>query len=166
MNRILIVACGLLLGVFVLGRGGTSALPQGQEGQAQTKPATRRTAAPPTEFTKYHFVLLRTADDPPRLEPAELGRLMSEHLGHLTKVFEEGHCFVAGPFSNRFDEKWRGMCLYDGDLTAQQVREMAEADPSVQAGLMAVEIMDLYTAKDALAFPLFEQEEARQADGD
>src|SRR5690606_18252390 len=106
----------------------------------------------------------RRADNPPKVTPEEVSRLMSEHLGHLTKVFEEGHCFVAGPFSNRFDEKWRGMCLYDGSLTAQQVREMAEADPSVQAGLMAVEIMDLYTAKGAMAFPLFEQEQARQAE--
>lgn len=151
------IACGLALGLLVLGRGGNSAVAV-QEGAAATQPAAMK-------FTKYHFVLLRRAETPPAVSREELNRLMAGHLGHLTKVFEEGHCFVAGPFGNRFDEQWRGMCLYDGDLTAEQVRELAEADPSVEAGLMTVEIMDWHTTEGALAFPLFEQAQAKREQG-
>ena len=67
---------------------------------------------------------------------------------------DEGHMLVAGPFAQQFDDRLRGMCLYNPSLTPERVRELAEADPAVIAGRLKVEVMDWYTAKGALAFPL------------
>ena len=130
------------------------ALAHSQNQPPAQPPATRPTAAPPAEFDKYHFVVLVRPDNPAKLEPADAQRIQAEHLGHLTAMGEAGHMLVAGPFAERFDEKWRGLCLYDGALSREKVRELAESDPAVQAGVMAVEIMDWYTSKGALTFPL------------
>ena len=125
-------------------------------GGAQQEQEPRR-AAPPAAFDKYIFVLLALGDEPPQdLSPEALRELQSQHLGHLTKMAEEGYALVAGPFNNRFDEKWRGMVLFRGDLTMDEVRELAGADPSVKAGLMKVEVMEWYTGAGALKFPMAE----------
>ena len=119
--------------------------------------AEPRRAAPPTEFEKFHFVLLATGEEPPTdLSDAERQELQMQHLGHLTKMAEEGYTLVAGPFDERFDERWRGMVLYRGDLSREEVVALAEADPSVQAGLMKVEVMAWYTSKGAVKFPMAE----------
>lgn len=121
---------------------------------AGTQPATRPTAAPPAQFDRYHLVMLVRGDNPPVLDAAQSQQLQSEHLGHLKKMSDEGHMLVAGPFANQFDDRLRGMCLYNPALTREQVRAFAEADPAVAAGRLKAEIMDWYTARGALAFPL------------
>jgi uncharacterized protein YciI len=119
-----------------------------------TQPATRPTAGPPAQFDRYHCVVLLRGDNPPALDAVQSQQLQSEHLGHLKKMSDEGHMLVAGPFANQWDDSMRGMCLYNASLSRQQVREFAESDPAVRAGRLKVEIMDWYTAKGALAFPL------------
>ena len=145
MNRFLLAAALL---AFV-------ALVAGAQGTQEEAP---RSAATPAAFDKYHFVLLAAADRAPEgMTRERAAELQGQHLGHLTKMAEEGFLLVAGPFNERFDEKWRGMCLYRGDLTMDRVRELAESDPSVQAGLMKVEVMEWYTSGGALTFPMAEQ---------
>ena len=145
MIRTAIPLVALLLG-FLLAQ--TQTQPPAQQ------PASRPTAAPPAEFDKYHFVVLVRPDNPPQLPAAEAQRIQGEHLGHLGAMRDAGHLLVAGPFGERFDEKWRGLCIYDGALSREKVRELAEGDPAVKAGLMSVAIMDWYTSKGALTFPM------------
>ena len=52
---------------------------------------------------------------------------------------------VSGPFSEQPDETWRGFCLYTVELA--EARRLAESDPSVQAGRMAVDVMAWWTAR-------------------
>ena len=61
---------------------------------------------------------------------------------------EQGHLLVAGPFSEQPDESLRGFCLYRTDL--EETRRLAESDPSVQAGRMAVDIMTWRTKRGSL----------------
>ena len=109
------------------------------------------TAKPPAAFDEYELVLLRrgatpAADD----EAAEL--LQSQHLGHLAAMRAAGHLAVAGPFGDQPDESWRGLCLYRvGSL--EQARRLAESDPAVRAGQLAVDVLRWYTAQGAVAFP-------------
>jgi len=58
---------------------------------------------------------------------------------------------VAGPFSEQPDETLRGFCLYTVEV--DEARRLAESDPSVQAGRMAVDVFNWYTPKGAIAFP-------------
>lgn len=160
MIKLLLLACALPAVAFVAAA---------QDAEPTTQPTTEpapRTAAPPTAFDKYYFVLLAAPDERPEVTPEQARQLQAQHIGHLTKMAEEGYALVAGPFANRFDETWRGMVLYRGDLSAEQVRELAEADPAVQAGLMKVELMDWYTAAGALKFPLAEEMAAKAGGAD
>lgn len=125
-----------------------------QSAPPQDQPATRPTAAPPAQFDSYHLVMLLRGDNPPVLNAGQSQQLQSEHLGHLKKMADEGHMLVAGPFAQQSDDRLRGMCLYDASLSREKVRELAEADPAVLAGRLKVEVMEWYTAKGALAFPL------------
>ena len=147
---LLLVACVASTSALLI-----AATPQAQESKPPTAPA-------PTAFDKYHFVLLATGDNPPELSAERRSELQSQHLGHLTKMAEEGYALVAGPFGDRFDDKWRGIVLFRGDLEAAEVRRLAEADPSVQAGLMKIEMMTWYTGAGALEFPMAEELRAKR----
>jgi hypothetical protein len=61
-----------------------------------------------------------------------------------------GAMAVAGPFGDQPDESWRGFCLYTVGL--EEARRLAESDPSVQAGRMAVEVFNWWTKKGAIEF--------------
>ncbi len=120
------------------------------------QPTTAPTVAPVT-FDTYRFVLLAAAEDAPAATPAEAMAMQRAHLGHLRAMAEAGHLLAAGPFADQFDDRWRGMCLYDGSLSLETVTELASADPSVQAGRLEVKVMTWITQADALAFPSIEQ---------
>lgn len=124
------------------------------QSQPSQPAATRPTAAPPAQFDRYHLVMLVRGDNPPVLNAVESQRLQSEHLGHLKKMADDGNMLVAGPFSEPFDDRLRGMCLYNPALSRDKVRELASGDPAVVAGRLKVEVMDWYTARGALQFPL------------
>jgi len=101
------------------------------------------------EFDTYSFVLLRRGPRAHEYEGEELARLQEEHLAHLSAMKERGDLLVAGPFSDQPDETWRGICLYRTGL--EETRALAEQDPSVQAGRLAVEVFTWWTEKGALA---------------
>jgi uncharacterized protein len=111
------------------------------------------TADPPSEFDVYEFVLLRRAHDAPELDDDAAELLQRQHLGYLDSMKEAGYLKVAGPLDEQPDDAWRGLGLYQvGSL--DEVRRLAEADPAVRAGRLAVDVMHSYTKKGALTFPL------------
>jgi uncharacterized protein YciI len=65
---------------------------------------------------------------------------------------EQGAMLVAGPFSAQPDETLRGFCIYRTEL--EETRALAQSDPSVQAGRMAVDVMEWWTQRGAVEFPL------------
>lgn len=103
------------------------------------------------EFDTYTLVLLRRGPRSLEFSEAELERLQAQHLGHLDAMRERGVLLVAGPFRDQPDETFRGLCLYRTDL--DETRRLAEEDPSVQAGRMAVDVMAWLTKKGELTFP-------------
>ena len=103
------------------------------------------------ELERFSFVLLRRGPRAHEYEGEELDRLQEAHLAHLDAMKERGVMAVAGPFSEQPDETWRGFCLYTVEL--DEARRLAESDPSVQAGRMAVEVFNWWTKKGVLAFP-------------
>jgi uncharacterized protein YciI len=107
------------------------------------------TAEPPAEFDVYEFVLLRRGRPDPDHDDETAELLQRQHLGHLQSMKAAGHLLVAGPFSDQPDDNWRGLCVYRvGSL--EEARRLAEADPSVRAGRLTVDVMHWYTAKGAL----------------
>jgi uncharacterized protein YciI len=100
------------------------------------------------ELDSYTFVLLKRGPRALEFSEEELERLQEQHLAHLDAMREQGHLLIAGPFSDQPDESLRGFCLYRTDLEA--TRRLAESDPSVQAGRMAVDVMTWWTTRGAL----------------
>ena len=100
------------------------------------------------ELDSYTFVLLKRGPRALEFSNEELDRLQEQHLAHLRAMTEQGHLLVAGPFSEQPDESLRGFCLYRTDL--EETRRLAESDPSVQAGRMAVDIMTWWTKRGSL----------------
>lgn len=109
-------------------------------------------AGAPFELEKHHLVLLMRPDDPAELAPEEAREVQKAHLGHLTKVWEEGYALIAGPFEVPDDEKMRGLVLYRGDLDVEEVRDLAEADPAVKAGRLEVKVLPWWHREGMMHF--------------
>jgi uncharacterized protein YciI len=102
------------------------------------------------ELERFSFVLLRRGPRAHEFSEEELERLQAAHLAHLDAMSEQGAMAVAGPFGEQPDETWRGLCLYTVEL--EEARRLAQSDPSVQAGRMAVQVFSWWTKKGALRF--------------
>ena len=100
----------------------------------------------------YSFVLLRRGPRAHEYQGEELDRLQAAHLAHLDAMRERGVMLVAGPFGEQQDESLRGFCIYGTGL--DETRALAELDPSVQAGRMAADVMEWWTQRGAVEFPL------------
>ncbi len=101
------------------------------------------------ELDGYSFVLLKRGPRAFEFSDEALEQLQAQHLGHLDAMHEQGHLLLAGPFSDQADNTLRGFCLYR--TSVEETRRLAESDPSVRAGRMAVDVMGWWTARGALA---------------
>ena len=102
------------------------------------------------ELENYGFVLLKRGPRASEFSEEELDQLQAQHLAHLAAMHEQGHMLLAGPFSDQADETLRGFCLYR--TSVEETRRLAESDPSVQAGRMAVDVMGWRTKRGSLPF--------------
>ena len=102
------------------------------------------------ELERYSFVLLRRGSQADRFSGEELEQLQAAHLSHLAAMSDRGVMPVAGPFSEQPDETMRGFCLYNVEL--EEARRLAESDPSVQAGRLAIDVFNWWTKRGALKF--------------
>ena len=103
------------------------------------------------ELERFSFVLLRRGPRAEEFSEEELEGLQTAHLDHLAEMHRLGVMAVAGPFSEQPDETLRGFCLYTVDL--EEARTLAESDPSVRAGRIAVDVFNWWTLKGAIEFP-------------
>jgi uncharacterized protein len=102
------------------------------------------------EFDTYTLVVLRRPPDAPGLPEDELEALQQQHLAHLRSLRERGALLVAGPFDDQPDESWRGLCLYA--VGVDEARRLAEEDPSVRAGRLAVDVLTWSVPRGTLRF--------------
>ena len=109
------------------------------------------------ELDGYTLVMLRRGPRAFDYSEEELESLQAQHLAHLAEMRRRGLLLAGGPFVDQPDETFRGMSLYRTD--PDETRRLAEADPSVRAGRLAVEVMTWLTPKGELAFPRAERED-------
>jgi uncharacterized protein YciI len=103
------------------------------------------------ELDSYTLVLSRRGPRALEFSDAELEELQTQHLAHLDALRAQGVLLAGGPFDDQPDKTFRGMSLYRTDL--EETRRLAEQDPSVRAGRLAIEVMTWLTKKGELAFP-------------
>jgi uncharacterized protein YciI len=102
------------------------------------------------ELEARAFVLLRRPADAPQLGDAEGAALQAQHLAHLAAMHERGKLLVAGPFSDQADQTLRGLCIYA--TSVDEARELAGADPAVERGWLAPEVMTWWSERGAVSF--------------
>ena len=96
-------------------------------------------------------VLLRRPAGAPELPEDEAAEAQRRHLAHLQALGDAGDLLAWGPCSDQEDESLRGICLFRSGLEVDEVRRLAEADPAVQAGRLAVEALTWWTLEGKLA---------------
>jgi uncharacterized protein len=106
----------------------------------------------PVDLEAYELVMLRTPENAPDYDDAELDRIQQEHLAHHARLRESGHVVTNGPLSDQPDQALRGLTFYrTGSL--EEARKFAEADPAVVAGRLTIDIMTWYCRPGTMTKP-------------
>ncbi len=92
------------------------------------------------ELEAYELVFLRRPTDAPEYDDETLDRIQEEHLAYLGSLHDAGQIVTNGPVFEPPDPTLRGLVFYRvGSL--QEARRLAEQDPAVRAGRLAVDVM-------------------------
>jgi uncharacterized protein YciI len=97
------------------------------------------------EMTTYQVAFLRKGPKWTPGESPELQKLQEAHMAHIREMGESGKLLVAGPFADGGD--LRGMFIFRLD-TLEEARALAEQDPAVKAGRLALEWHPWFAAKN------------------
>ena len=102
------------------------------------------------EFDRYTVVLLLTPGNPPELSEEATDALQDAHLDHLAKLHEAGHLLAAGPLPGDPGRRFRGISIFRGE--PDEVRQLADLDPAVQAGWFELEVLPWIVPGGAISF--------------
>lgn len=104
------------------------------------------------DLEAFELVLLRRPTDAPDYPDDVLERIQAEHLAYLAGLRDTGQIVTNGPVEGQADPSLRGLAFYrTGSLDAS--RQLAEDDPAVRAGRLAVEIMTWYCPPGTMSQP-------------
>src|SRR5438132_9659188 len=88
----------------------------------------------------FELVILRRPQDARSYDEATLERIQREHLGYHAALRSSGYIATNGPVLDQPDGSLRGLTFCrTGSL--DEARALAEQDPAVLAGRLAIEVM-------------------------
>jgi uncharacterized protein YciI len=88
----------------------------------------------------FQLVLLRRPDDAPSYDDETAEQIQRDHLAFYAAMRQAGHVVTNGPVRDQPDEALRGIAIFATE-SADQARELANADPAVQAGRLEIQAM-------------------------
>src|SRR3954447_66991 len=92
------------------------------------------------ELEEFELVVLRRPERPTPYDDETLARIQDEHLAYVAQLRADGVVAVNGRVVAQPDPSMRGLTFFrTGSL--DEARRLAEADPAVRAGRMAIEVM-------------------------
>jgi uncharacterized protein YciI len=104
------------------------------------------------DLEAFELVLLSRPGDAPDYPDEVLDRIQHEHVAYLVALRKAGHVVTNGPVTEQRDPALRGLAFYrTGSL--ERSRQLAEDDPAVRAGRLAVEIMTWYCPPGTMSQP-------------
>jgi uncharacterized protein len=102
----------------------------------------------PREMKTYYFgLLVRGPKAGVERTQEEAERLQKAHMAHINKTAESGKLVIAGPLGD--NGRIRGILIYKVD-SLREANALAEGDPAVQAGRLAVEMHPWSVAEGSL----------------
>ena len=103
------------------------------------------------DLEAFELVLLRRPDGAPDYPDEEIDRIQREHLAFYAGLRASGEVVTNGPVEQP-DPSLRGLGFYrTGSL--ERSRQLAEDDPAVRAGRLAVDIMTWYCPPGTMSQP-------------
>ena len=104
------------------------------------------------DLEAFELVLLRRPASATDYPGEELERIQREHLAYHAGLRDAGLVVTNGPVDGQPDPSLRGLVFYrTGSL--ERSRQLAEADPAVRAGRLAVEMMTWYCPPSTMSQP-------------
>ena len=104
------------------------------------------------ELESFELVMLRRPPSPTAYDDQTLERIQAEHLAYHAALREQGKIVTNGPVVDQPDVSLRGLTFYRVG-SVDEARRLAEQDPSVQAGRLAVEVMQWWCPPGTMAQP-------------
>lgn len=95
---------------------------------------------------KTYFMVFLVKGDKRDQDSATAAQIQTQHLEHLTKMWNEGKMDIAGPFLDEDDT--RGVCVYNVK-TIEEAKALAESDPAVKSGRLKVVVRPWMSMKGA-----------------
>ncbi|HKF76673.1 MAG TPA: hypothetical protein VKF59_11070 [Candidatus Dormibacteraeota bacterium] len=122
---------------------------------AQAAPAASPPPGPPSvsfELDTFALLLLRPGSRAAELDDGAVRRLQAEHVRYLFGLQSAGSLLAAGATAEGFAQQTlTGLGFF---RTSREVTlQLAQADPSVRAGLDAAEVLTFMCPKGAISFP-------------
>lgn len=102
------------------------------------------------KFDQHTLVLLVRRPDAPELSDEEADALQDAHLAFRANLRDQGYLIAGGPLRDQDDDRLRGISVMSVD--PETARTLANADPAVQAGRLAVEVMTWMVPADNIQF--------------
>ena len=92
------------------------------------------------ELQEFQLILLCRPDDAPGYDEQEPARIQHGHIAYYASLRQAGCVVSNGPVHDQPDDALRGIAIF-AVQSAHRARELANADPAVQAGRLAVQVM-------------------------
>jgi len=105
----------------------------------------------PPNMTTYYFGVLMKGPKWTTQETPERTKIQEGHMAHLTAMWKAGKLVLAGPLGD--DGDWRGVLIYR-TKTLDEAQRLANDDPAVQAGRLAVTMHPWMVERGILPDPL------------
>jgi len=105
----------------------------------------------PERMDEHTIVFLVRPPDAPEFSEEELDRLQIEHLTHLRSLKRQGILLANGPLDEQTDITYRGIGIYGVPL--EEALALANEDPMVKAGRLAVKGARWFTAAGEIVIP-------------
>ena len=105
--------------------------------------ADEKKPEPQYEMRVYVLGLLKRGPNAGKGDKAEQDRFQEGHMANIRKMAAAGKLIVAGPMGD--NGELRGIFIFDAK-SVEEVKAMAEEDPSIQAGRLILELHPWYAA--------------------
>lgn len=105
----------------------------------------------PPNMTTYYFGILVKGPQWSPEETPERAKIQEGHMAHLTAMHKAGKLVLAGPLADGGD--WRGILIYR-TKTLEEAQSLANEDPAVKAGRLAVTMHPWLVERGILPDPL------------
>lgn len=90
---------------------------------------------------KYVIAFLYRGDKVSEYSEEERNKLQEGHMANINRMAEEGKLVMAGPFFG--NEELRGLYFF-AVSSIEEAKAMTETDPSIQAGVLKMELKEWY----------------------